>query len=221
MGIVYGFDLGGSLAVGNIPIGIAAGKDAAVHGRQSLQAVIAHGERCQRCPVPGNGESVQAAVRGIIGEILRVAVAAYLPALLCQLIAGIIRLTGPQYGIFSIQLLTVEQTANGVVSVHIGNNFSAAGFRQTVELAFSVVGVGQLPPVRIGCRLYPTQNVIGIIDGSAVAIGLLGKLTVAIGIDVGSQISAANFGRKHVAKAVIGEVIGLAGAAAVGSLDGT
>ena len=209
------------MAVGNIPIGIAASKDTAAHGRQPLQAVIAHGERCQRCPVSGNGESVQAAVRGIIGEILRVAVAAYLPALLCQLIAGIIRLTGPQYGIFSIQLLTVEQTANGVVSVHISGDFSAAGLRQAVELAFSVVGVGQLPPVRIGCRLYPTQNVIGIIDGSAVAIGLLGKLTVAIGIDVGSQISAANFGRKHVAKAVIGEVIGLAGAAAVGSLDGT
>ena len=90
------------MAVGNIPIGIAAGKDAAVHGRQSLQAVIAHGERCQRCSVSGNGEGVQAAVRGIVGEVFRVGIAAHLPALFRQLIAGIIGLAGSQHGVFSV-----------------------------------------------------------------------------------------------------------------------
>ena len=100
--IVHGFDLGGSLAVGNIPVGIVPGKDTAAHGGQPTQAVIAHGERCQCCSVPGNGEGVQAAVRGIVGEVFRVGIAAHLPALFRQLIAGIIGLAGSQHGVFSV-----------------------------------------------------------------------------------------------------------------------
>ena len=47
------------------------------------------------------------------------------------------------------------------------------------------------------------------------------QLAIAASVDVGCQTPAANLGRKHIAKAVIGKAIGLAGSAAIGSLDGT
>ena len=90
-----------------------------------------------------------------------------------------------------------------------------------MELSFSVVGIGQLPSVSVGCRFYPAQNIISIGDRRPVAVGLFRHLPIAAGVGIGGQISVSYLSREHIAKAVIGKAIGLTGSAAVGSLDGT
>ena len=126
-GILHGLNLGGCLTAGDIPVCIVPGKDAAAHGGQPPQTVITHGELGQCRTISGDFEGIQTAVRGIVGEILCVAIAAYLPALLGHLIAGIICLVGTDYDIAPIQLLAVNQAANGVVGIHIGDIRPVAG----------------------------------------------------------------------------------------------
>lgn len=60
--------------------------------------------------------------------------------------------------------------------------------------------------------------VIGEADFCTVSVGLLNQLVNAVVIDVCGQGPAAYLGGEHIAKAVVGEAVGL-GFSIIGSLD--
>ena len=75
------------------------------------------------------------------------------------------------------------------------------------------------PAIIVGSRFRPPQLIIGVTDHSSVSAGLLNQLVKAVVIDVCGQSPAAHLGCKHIAKAVVGEAVGL-GFSIVGSPDG-
>ena len=130
----------------------------------------------------------------------------------------IVALAGAQNAGISFLLLTVDQSANGIVGVQVGGDAAAIGFCQAVEPPLTVVDIGQDPAIIVGGCLGPPQLIIGVTDHSSVAVGLLNQLVNAVVIDVCDQSPAAYLGGEHIAKAVVGEAVGL-GFSIVGSLD--
>ena len=75
------------------------------------------------------------------------------------------------------------------------------------------------PAIIVGSRFRPPQLIRGVTDHSSVSVGLLNQLVNAVVIDVCGQSPAAHLGGEHIAKAVVGEAVGL-GFSIIGSLDG-
>ena len=75
------------------------------------------------------------------------------------------------------------------------------------------------PAIIVGSRFRPPQLIIGVADHSSVAVGLPDQWAKVVGVNVCDQSPAAHLGGEHIAKAVVGEAVGLT-FPIVGSLDG-
>ena len=109
--------LQGGLGAVNIPVGILPGDGAAGNGSQPPQTIVAHGQSCAYA----GGHGLQTAVGRIVSIPLGIGCTAQLPALSGELVIGIVVLAGPQNGIAVLLPLTVDQAANGIIGIQIGN----------------------------------------------------------------------------------------------------
>ena len=210
----HGCHLQGGLGAVNIPVGILPGDGAAGNGSQPPQTIVAHGQGGSYT----GGHGVQAAVGKVVDIPFGICRAVYLPTLTRQLVIGIVALARSQTGKAVFLLLAVDQTANGIIGVQVGYRIAVISFRQAVKLAFTVVDIGQDPAVIIGSRFRPPQVVIGEADFCTVTVGLPDQWTKVVGVNVCGQGPAAHLGGEHIAKAVVGEAVGL-GFSIIGSLD--
>ena len=71
-----------------------------------------------------------------------------------QLVIGIVALARSQTGKAVFLLLTVDQSANGIVGVQVGGDAAAIGLRQAVYPAFAVVHIAKNLAVRIGRSFF-------------------------------------------------------------------
>lgn len=109
--------LHGGLDAVNILVGILPGDRAAGNGSQPPQTIVAHGQSCAYA----GGHGIQTAVGRIVSIPLGIGCTAQLLALSGELVIGIVVLAGPQNGIAVLLPLTVDQAANGIIGIQIGN----------------------------------------------------------------------------------------------------
>ena len=124
---------------------------------------------------------------------------------------------GIAYGVVDNRLpvkKTGEQILPVGITVGVAVGGGAIGGGQNVACAVVGIGVGGIP-----CRTEQLSPVvIGVADFCTVSAGLLNQLVNAVVIDVCDQSPAAYLGGEHIAKAVVGEAVGL-GFSIIGSLD--
>lgn len=87
-----------------------------------------------------------------------------------------------------------------------------------MEPPLTVVDIGQDPAIIVGSRFRPPQVIIGVADHISIAVGLTDQWAKVVGVNVCGQSPAAYLGGEHIAKAVVGEAVGL-GFSIIGSLD--
>lgn len=87
-----------------------------------------------------------------------------------------------------------------------------------MEPPLTVVDIGQDPAIIVGSRFRPPQVIIGVADHISIAVGLTDQWAKVVGVNVCDQSPAAYLGGEHIAKAVVGEAVGL-GFSIIGSLD--
>lgn len=90
-----------------------------------------------------------------------------------------------------------------------------------MQLSITVVGVGQHTAIIIGCGLHSAQMIVGKGYNVTVTVGLAGQKTILLAIGIGCQSTVTDLHGQHIAKAVIGHIVGLGIAFTVLAFDGT